>query len=68
MTDSYAWKANLAAKVLNPSAITFIWNGVGESAGSLLSKSALYNAGFTIKNPSGTVGTTTLLDSVINSW
>lgn len=68
LTDVYAWKANIAAKVLNPSAITFIWNSVGESAGSVASKSALYNAGFTIKNPSGTVGTTTLLDSVINAW
>lgn len=68
LTDVYSWKANLAAKVLNPSAITFVWNGVGESAGSLLSKSALYGAGFTIKSPSGTATATANLDNVVTAY
>ena len=29
LADIYAWKANIACKVLNPSAITFIWNSDG---------------------------------------
>lgn len=31
LTRVYGYKANLAAKVLNPSAITFIWNSVGNT-------------------------------------
>jgi len=29
MADIYAWKANIACKVLNPSAVHFIWNSDG---------------------------------------
>lgn len=30
MADGYGWKANIASKVLNPSALVFLWSGVGE--------------------------------------
>lgn len=29
LTDVYSWKANIASKVLNPSAIVYIWNSDG---------------------------------------
>lgn len=50
LTDVYAWKANIAAKVLNPSSIVFVWNSDGtqiNSTGAALAEpSAIIAAGF----------------------
>lgn len=47
LSDVYAWKANLASKVLNPSAVTFIWSGVGDTVACVCLASAVYDAGIT---------------------
>jgi N4-gp56 family major capsid protein len=36
LTEVYAWKANIAAKVLNPSAIVYIWNSDGTQVNNSL--------------------------------
>lgn len=47
LTRVYGYKANLAAKVLNPSALAFIWNGVGDSISTFSTMSERRTAGIT---------------------
>ena len=48
LTRVYGYKANLAAKVLNPSALVFIWNGVGDVISALSTVSDRRAAGITM--------------------
>lgn len=57
LVDVYAWKANMAAKVINPSAIVFLWNSAGEqvNAGTTYTTGSAIEAllGFNVLFPAG---------------
>jgi N4-gp56 family major capsid protein len=69
LVDVYAWKATLAAKVLNPSAIEVVWSTQDEvsrpSAGGTGVVSAIAATDFTVLYPSTTGD---YYDTLLTSW
>jgi len=71
LTDVYAWKANLASKVLNPSAIVYVWNSDGTQVNNSIgtactAPSAPINQGFTNLFPGcGTSAQLTLATAIL---